>query len=245
MLSNRTHDFLNKCVNFVQSAWLQPCALCGALSPQAVCAPCVADLPCLPLPVCPQCALPTAIPSPCLTCHATPPPFDHLLAAYPFAWPLSGLLHAFKYGQQQTLAGALAELALPAMAARLALTPAAHRPDCLIPLPQSEARWRERGFWPTQEWGRKVAASLAIPLNTTALLRSRDTPQQAGLDREARLVNVQGSFFAPKSLKGLSAVLIDDVTTTGATLSEAAQTLRQAGVARVECWVLMRALPSI
>lgn len=232
MLSNRTHDFLNKCLNFVQSAWPQPCALCGALSPQAVCAPCVADLPCLPLPVCPQCALPTAIPSPCLTCHATPPPFDHLLAAYPFAWPLSGLLHAFKYGQQQTLSGP-------------AVPPSRAVPIRPMPLPQSEARWRERGFWPTQEWGRKVAASLAIPLNTTALLRSRDTPQQAGLDREARLVNVQGSFFAPKSLKGLSAVLIDDVTTTGATLSEAAQTLRQAGVARVECWVLMRALPSV
>lgn len=72
------------------------------------------------------------------------------------------------------------------------------------------------------------------------LQRGRDTPAQAGLNRADRLENLRGAFTVHRPVTGQFIALIDDVSTTGATLAEAAQTLKQQGAARVEGWVLLR-----
>lgn len=73
------------------------------------------------------------------------------------------------------------------------------------------------------------------------LLKIRDTPPQAGLDREARLKNVRGAFDCGESLAGQHIAIVDDVMTTGATLSEAAKVLKKAGATFVSAWVVARA----
>ena len=74
------------------------------------------------------------------------------------------------------------------------------------------------------------------------LLRTRDTPAQAGLNRAGRLHNLAGAFAVNRPVEGRFIVLIDDVSTTGATLAEAAQSLARQGARRVEAWALMKAL---
>ena len=74
-----------------------------------------------------------------------------------------------------------------------------------------------------------------------ALLRIRDTPSQTGQGRSARRRNVAGCFAAgPRGAVPESVWLVDDVVTTGATLGEAARTLRRAGARRVAALCLAR-----
>jgi predicted amidophosphoribosyltransferase len=74
------------------------------------------------------------------------------------------------------------------------------------------------------------------------MLRIRETPPQSGLNRAARIKNIRGAFACDASLAGKTVAIVDDVMTTGATMSEAARVLKSAGAVRVEAWVLARAI---
>ncbi len=102
--------------------------------------------------------------------------------------------------------------------------------DVIVPVPRHPARIREQGSDPVFVLARALARRHRLPLARNALARSRPTPPQTELPREERLRNVRGSFRArPGALAGRRALLLDDVTTTGATLHEAARELRRAG----------------
>ena len=113
----------------------------------------------------------------------------------------------------------------------------------LIPIPLSRERLRERGYNQTLEIARAALASAArAHLADSLLRRIRHSAPQTSLSRDERLRNLAGAFavntdalpfqssFPPQS----RLILLDDVVTTGATLSEAARTLRNAGFTRVE-----------
>jgi predicted amidophosphoribosyltransferase len=102
----------------------------------------------------------------------------------------------------------------------------------VVPVPQHARRLRARGFDPVALLAREVARTAGVRFAPRALLRVRDGPSQTGLDRAARRRNVAGAYRAARPLSGCVA-LVDDVTTTGATLAEAARALRRAGSARV------------
>lgn len=228
MLSNLWRGFLNSAARLTQS-----CVLCGVGGQGWLCPGCQADLPRLPAERCPQCGRPSRAGLVCGTCRQQPPAWDALVAAHPYAWPLDEVLHAFKYRRQLTLARPLAGLLHAAVAGRT-------RPDCLVPIPLSTARWQARGFNQSEELARRLAYDLALPCVSATLQRVRDTPAQAGLNRARRLENLRGAFTVHRPVTGQFIALIDDVSTTGATLAEAAQTLKQQGAARVEGWVLLR-----
>ena len=105
----------------------------------------------------------------------------------------------------------------------------------------SGARQRERGFNQAREIARRVAAEVDLPLATPLRRGGRALPQTA-LAWKERVRNVRGAFAVSGSVRGLRIALVDDVLTTGATLAEATRTLRQAGAADVECWVVARTL---
>lgn len=107
--------------------------------------------------------------------------------------------------------------------------------DVVVPVPLHAARARHRGFNQSEVAGRAVAHALGRPLEARMLRRGRSTAAQAGLEAAARAANVEGAFELADGVEiaGRSVLVVDDVTTTGATLEAAAAALRLGGARRV------------
>jgi ComF family protein len=115
---------------------------------------------------------------------------------------------------------------------RLARRMAGAAPDLVVPVPLHARRLRERGFSPSALLARACAREAGVPCAPVLLARLRDTPSQTGLSRAARRSNVAGAFAA-RAAAPPRVWLVDDVVTTGSTLSEAARALRRAGAREV------------
>ena len=117
----------------------------------------------------------------------------------------------------------------------------------IVPVPLHGAKLRERGFNQSEEIAR-AALKLrpGFPMSTRALVRRRATASQIGLTRAQRRANVRGAFavMAPEQIAGCDVVLVDDVFTTGTTISECARVLRRAGASRVFVATVARVLKS-
>ena len=114
------------------------------------------------------------------------------------------------------------------------------RPDCIIPMPLSAQRLRERGFNQSHEIARGLARRLHVQVADAACKRIRHTPPQASLPLDQRRANIRGAFECTMDLDGARVAIVDDVLTSGATLNELARTLLRAGAAEVTGWVLAR-----
>lgn len=140
------------------------------------------------------------------------------------------LVKALKYDRAGYAAGLLADVLAEYLREEIAQLQAfSTKKVLLIPVPLHASRRRERGFNQIE----KVLAALPeefkngtlASIDAKSLVRTRATPQQTRLSREERLRNVGGAFALAKPLENVHVILIDDVTTTGATLSEAARPL--------------------
>lgn len=106
--------------------------------------------------------------------------------------------------------------------------------DAVVPVPMHINRLLERGYNQAQLLAEQLAQQAALPCLPDALRRWRFTPSQVGLGREERLANVRDAFEAdPAQTRDRTLVLVDDVYTTGATLSACAEALLLAGAAAV------------
>ena len=90
------------------------------------------------------------------------------------------------------------------------------------------------------EIARHAAKSLDLPWQSDVLIRLHDTEPQAGLRREERWSNMRGAFACTEPLQGARILLVDDVLTTGASLSACAEVLRHAGASHIDVAVLAR-----
>ena len=110
----------------------------------------------------------------------------------------------------------------------------------VMPLPLTRRRYKWRGFNQAELLARAFSTHFNYPLNTN-LERIKNQPPQVGLDEKERIKNVSGIFRLPKnSLLDKNVLLIDDIVTTGATLNEAALTLKAAGAKSVSALVLAK-----
>ena len=108
------------------------------------------------------------------------------------------------------------------------------RDPALVPVPLGHLRLRERGYNQAEEVARIVAHELSLPIQTDSLVRTRDTVSQVSLSREERVRNMEGAFRAVRPVDpARTYILVDDVTTTGATLQAAIAALRAAGAAHI------------
>ena len=215
------------------------CAVCHDWGKQRVCELCVARFAPV-VPRCQRCAIEVpAVATFCGACLTDPPPFEHTLAAVDYAHPWDGLITQFKFHQGLDLAPALTQRLLHTFGEGDRPAPA-----LLLPIPLSAARLRERGYNQAWELARRLGRVLNCHADATLLLRVKDTPHQLALAPDKRAGNVHAAFAVePRrraELAGTTVTLVDDVMTTGATVSEAARTLLQAGAARVHVWVVAR-----
>jgi len=141
---------------------------------------------------------------------------------------MRGIIHNLKYRNKRSLARRLGEW----MAGTLQ---GGEGFDVVIPVPLHSARRRERGYNQSDLLAREVAAHLGIPFLTRALKRVKNTRSQTGLKREERLLNVQGAFRVKDkpAVSGKAVLLVDDVTTTGATLKACGEALILVGAGKV------------
>lgn len=214
----------------------QDCTLCGVRSQESLCAACFGDLPYRSVTGCPQCDAEGTPRQLCGACLSAPPHFDETICAFRYAYPLDRLVQAYKFNANLNLLPLFADALARAIKSRTTQP----SPDIIIPLPLGSKRLRERGFNQSSLLAQHVAKTLGIPFDARGMLRVRETPPQSGLSRVARLKNVRGAFDCAHRLDGKRVALVDDVMTTGATLSEAAKTLKKAGAAHVSAWVIAR-----
>lgn len=157
------------------------------------------------------------------------------MAAFDYRFPLDRLVHRFKFAGDLAVGDYLGAALAESVAGR-------PRPDLVLPSPASVARLRERGFNPAAVLARRVARELEVPWHPGILRKVRHTPPQTGLARSSRARNLRGAFRC-EGVEGLRVAVVDDVTTTGATLEALARELRSAGAVRVEGWVVARTPP--
>lgn len=130
-------------------------------------------------------------------------------------------VHALKFGERHAISAMMGRL--------MAGAALSHGVDIVVPVPLHPARRRERGYDQAAMLARHIARSLDKPCRKKALQRVRKTKQQVSLDGIHRHENVRGAFAPRERLQGETILLVDDVLTTGATMSAAAEAARDAG----------------
>lgn len=162
----------------------------------------------------------------CATCRRRPPVFAYARAAVRYEDVAREALHAFKFGGHRALAVPLGDLLLEAIEGRLP----AGLPDLLVPVPLHPRRERERGFNQSSLLARRVGRAWGCPVRADVLARTVATPSQTTLDVAARRANVRHAFRLrrPELVAGRHVILVDDILTTGATVSECVRCLEGA-----------------
>ncbi len=173
----------------------------------------------------------------CGDCIKNAPALDACLAAVPYAFPWSGLITGYKFHDHTGLAASFALL----LRATPWVEPALDAADWLLPMPLSNARLRQRGFNQALLLARHLAPQ---KVDSRVLLRIKDTAPQSALKRAQRLGALDDAFAVEPLLAGLlkgkRIVLLDDVMTSGASLSAAARALRAAGASHITGMVIAR-----
>ena len=175
----------------------------------------------------------------CANCAHRTIHFDAAVAAYRGRGIVRDVIHEFKYNRQIHLRHLVARWL------RAALDDERLRDcqfDVIVPVPLHPARQRERGFNQASLLAELLSAHTSIPCRPL-LKRIRYTTTQTALDRSERMENLHNAFRLRKNVdvRGLRVLLIDDVLTTGSTLSECARVLKRAGAKSVHAATAARA----
>jgi ComF family protein len=168
----------------------------------------------------------------CGSCLLRPPPFLRHASYAAYEGTLRAAIILYKYGELEALKPLLVSLCLELVRRKM---PGPFH--AVVPVPAD--RRRRHGFLPVRAMGRLLARELAIDFRPDLLQKKKSTPPQVGLTQAQRKANLDGAFAlaAGKSLKGMSVLLIDDVTTTGTTIRRCAAVLKKGG-ARVTALTL-------
>lgn len=208
----------------------QRCIACGRFG-AALHHACLTTLPAAGPPRCDRCWAPGRG-SPCAACLADAPPFEGLRTPFRFSGVARRALLEAKFRGVSAHLDPLGDAAAEVVPRRWAI-------DVVAPIPLHGARRRSRGFNQSELIARRVAGVLELPLDGGLLKRARSAAPQASLGASRRAANVRGAFAAAAEPPG-GVLLVDDVSTTGATLAEAARVLRAAGARRVYALAVAR-----
>jgi ComF family protein len=223
------------------------CEACGRLRRDPICAECRTQIEMIEPPFCQLCGEPfdpraQGAPT-CERCRGRRLPFRLARSAAYYRRPLAGAIGRFKYDGQIVLARPLGDIMIEALSGAAGdIDPPTV--DVICPVPLHSSRQRERGFNQSQLLAEEISGVIGKPVSTL-LERVRPTAPQVDLPARARAQNVRRAFAAKEDagIAGRAVLLIDDLFTTGATLTECSRALRTAGAADVRVFTLARPLP--
>jgi ComF family protein len=231
--------------------WLQPlldllfpsvCIICGESVPgsRCLCGRCFAQIRYPASPLCVRCG--TVFPAGtggdhlCGRCLRKPPPFALARAVAFYAPPVDRLLHRLKFRADRTVVSTLADIAAPFDRSSFSSS------DLILPVPLHLRRLQHRGMNQSLILARALFPEKAPAIRPDVLVRTRNTPPQTSLDRRDRLRNLTGAFAVSGKMdvSGLRICLVDDILTTGTTVTECADVLMRAGAEEVRVLAMAR-----
>ncbi len=240
------------------------CRLCGAplvnISLLPVCRSCLSEIRPIAGGVCGVCGervlSPYAVSGPaaetrCGLCRRLEPPFVKAVAYGSYDGGLRQLIHLLKYEQVRPAAAVLGRMLAEALSGLESCW--TQLPVVVVPVPLHVRKLRQRGFNQSELIARAAikqdaiklgARSGRLVLRASVLERQRETQSQTGLTRHQRRENIRGSFAVVRAeeIAGREILLVDDVFTTGTTVSECARVLRRAGASKVFVATVARTL---
>jgi ComF family protein len=213
-------------------------AAVGETAAVAVCPECEALITWVESPLCSRCGKMFAGPGGgdrvCGDCQTDPPPFAQARAAAIYDGPVATAITRFKFSRKMAFLPVMQHWLKRPLCLELL-----NGADLLVPVPLHPKRIKRRGF--------NQALLLAqgfpgAPVAREAVVRTRHTAPQVGLNPKERKDNVKGAFTVPDPglVKGKNVLLIDDLLTTGSTVKECARVLRKAGARQVEVLTVAR-----
>jgi ComF family protein len=201
-----------------------------------ICHACRELLPAISPPICPRCGRPQSQGILCGDCRDTPAPIDGIRAPFVFEGIIRQAVHELKYRNLRALAPMMAgwlydylvENPIPA--------------DVLVPVPLHKKRLHDRGYNQSALLARELGKLSGLPVAGNGLVRHRyAAPQARSTGVSERQSNVANAFICRDNrFQGKRVLLIDDVSTSGATLNACASSLKAGGAAQV--WGLVIAL---
>ncbi|MBM3467949.1 MAG: ComF family protein [Alphaproteobacteria bacterium] len=225
------------------------CMGCGEILSEhyTLCSVCWKNCTFLTPPCCVKCGWPFPYTAEkntlCPSCYRLPPLFVHCRSALAYQEGTRRLILKFKQGDGTYLTPGLGNLMLKAGEDILKQT------DMLIPVPLHWSRLFRRQYNQATLLAKYISLQTSIPTLTTLLKRCRSTRKQGHQSRKERYANVRGAFVVLPSKSGLvrnkRITLIDDVFTTGATLTECTRTLLKAGAKEIRILTLARVITPI
>jgi ComF family protein len=214
------------------------CPVCGnpsdAFSHAPICSSCWVQIKRYDGPSCSICALP--FPSEysriCGSCLKKNPPFSLIVTFGLYEGVLAEAISLFKFHGIRRLSRPLG---------RLLLDLDIPRADAVVPVPLTSQGLRRRGFNQSLLIAKVIAKKIQAPLFMDTLLKVKETPPQIGLSARERQSNLKNAFKVAGDIKGKRILLIDDVMTTGATVTECSKVLLKAGAKEILALTLARA----
>ena len=221
------------------------CPLCSDpidwTDPPCLCPSCLSKVSFVVPPFCTRCGIPFASPKEeshlCGQCMESVATYGTARAICQFSGPIRRAIHAFKYENKTHLAKTLIGLMEKN---RPSLDICAY--DLLVPIPLHKNRLRQRGYNQSLLLARELHRWYATPVNDRMVRRVRDCAAQIELVGAQRLENVKGVFSLGDDPTGKTILLVDDVLTTGATVSECAKVLLRGGARVVDVLTVARAV---
>jgi ComF family protein len=199
-----------------------------------ICSSCWAQIKKYSGPSCRLCAMPftSEYAKICSQCLQKAPPFSRVINYSLYDGVLAAAINHLKFHGLKRLAKPLGKLLLGFDLSGI---------DGVVPVPLTIKRLRERGFNQSLLLARVISREKKLPLLIDILFKKKETPPQTGLSGKERLLNLKNAFVVKRDIRGLRLLLVDDVMTTGATVTECSKQLMKAGAKEVTVLTLARA----
>jgi competence protein ComFC len=212
---------------------------CGGcnLKADALCTECTGSLrPVDPSTTCPVCGSHVGYRIVCGKCMDETRGFQEGHYGFYYENRLRDAVHAFKFSGRKDVGRRLVRLL------RDRLVPLSGRLDCILPIPVTESRLKERGYNQSFIISEEIAKIVSKPIYHTILQKTKETKDQYSLSREDRKRNVKGAFAVRNGscIKGKRILLVDDLYTTGYTAREACKVLSRSKPSEIIFFALAR-----